>query len=194
MWSRMYLKIKYLQDFLISFLLLPIVLILIGLHCCIHGVIYRSNPFFVSSRVGQHRKTFNLIKLKSMVDNTPFAATADLKRPENYITRYGKFLRKTSLDEVPQFFNVLRGEMTLVGPKPGLITQRELLELRSKCGLEGLRPGLTGLAQITYRDSASDRLKAKVDALYLKNAGFCLDIWILTRTLLQVFFPVNVHH
>ena len=110
------------------------------------------------------------------------------------ITNIGKFLRKTSLDEVPQFFNVLRGEMTLVGPRPGLITQRELLELRSKCGLEGLRPGLTGLAQITYRDSASDRLKAKVDALYLKNAGFCLDIWILTRTLLQVFFPVNVHH
>ena len=79
-----------------------------------------------------------------MVDNTPFAATADLKRPENYITRYGKFLRKTSLDEVPQFFNVLRGEMTLVGPRPGLITQREL-ELRSKCGLEGASTWTHGL-------------------------------------------------
>ena len=148
---------------------------------------------FCFSRVGQHRKTFNLIKLKRW-SIIRLLQLPDLKRPENYITRYGKFLRKTSLDEVPQFFNVLRGEMTLVGPRFGLITQRELLELRSKCGLEGLRPGLTGLAQITYRDSASDRLKAKVDALYLKNAGFCLDIWILTRTLLQVFFPVNVHH
>lgn len=190
----MYLKIKYLQDFVLSFFLLPFVFTLIALHCCIHVIIFRSNPFFISNRVGQNNKEFKIFKLKTMVENAPFLSTARLTNPEKYVTEYGNFLRKSSLDEVPQLLNVLKGEMTLVGPRPGLTIQVDLLRMRDERGLACLRPGITGLAQVAYRDSASDRLKVKVDELYFKNAGICLDFWILIKTVRQVFFPVNVRH
>lgn len=132
--------------------------------------------FFSQKRVGIHKKHFRLYKFRSMKMSTPHdTPTHLLENPERYITRVGKFIRKTSLDEIPQLFNILRGDMSFIGPRPALWNQFDLLEERDKYGANDVKPGLSGLAQIHGRDELEITEKARLDGEYAKNICFSLD-------------------
>ena len=139
--------------------------------------------FFTQKRVGNHKKYFKLVKFRSMKMATPHdTPTHLLKNPEQYITRVGKFLRKTSLDEIPQLWNILVGDMSVVGPRPALWNQEDLIAERDRYGANDVRPGLTGWAQINGRDELEIEEKARLDGEYVKilNQGgweaFMMDV------------------
>jgi O-antigen biosynthesis protein WbqP len=142
---------------------------------------------FRQRRVGRNRREFTLLKLRSMRCDTPTLSTADLRASglEPY-TRVGKWLRKTSLDELPQLWNVLVGEMSLVGPRPALPSQTELNARREALGVHALRPGITGWAQVTGRDGLSDDEKVARDAEYLQRQSLAFDLLIVWRTVAAV--------
>ena len=138
---------------------------------------------FRQARIGRHNKPFTIYKFRSMRTDTPDVATDQLQNPRAYVTRVGHFIRKTSIDELPQLFNILRGEMSFVGPRPALYNQYELIKQRTVHGVDTLVPGLTGHAQINGRDDISDDEKIKLDREYLKMTGFWLDIKIIFKTI-----------
>jgi O-antigen biosynthesis protein WbqP len=153
-------------DFIFAFfgliVLLPILLILIVI-----GYFDTGSPFFVQERVGKNKKPFKLVKFRSMYINTKSVATH--LASSSSITKYGKFLRGSKLDELPQLWNVLLGDMSLVGPRPNLINQSELITERDKLGVYQYRPGITGLAQINNIDMSTPVLLAKTDAEMIQN-------------------------
>ena len=125
---------------------------------------------------------------------TPALATDLLSNPEEYITSVGRFLRKSSLDELPQLWNILRGDMSVVGPRPALFNQSSLIEMRSKVGVDSLSPGLTGWAQINGRDEIFDEEKVRLDLWYMQHASLFLNFKILCLTFLKVFRGDGVRH
>ena len=132
--------------------------------------------FFSQKRVGNHKKYFRLYKFRSMKTATPHdMPTHLLENPEQYITRVGKFLRKTSLDEIPQLWNILRGDMSVIGPRPALWNQYDLIEERDKYGANDIRPGLSGWAQICGRDELEIADKARLDGEYVQKCSFRFD-------------------
>jgi O-antigen biosynthesis protein WbqP len=148
---------------------------------------------FKQKRIGQNKKTFYLYKFRTMRIDTPKdVPTHQLKNPEQWITPIGKILRKTSLDEVPQLFNILRGEMSIIGPRPALWNQDDLIIERDKYGVNQLRPGVSGWAQINGRDTIPIPEKAKLDGEYVKRHSFLFDIYIILRTVLKMFKDDNV--
>lgn len=143
--------------------------------------------FFRQKRVGIHKKYFQILKFRSMRIDTPQdTPTHLLKDPEQYITGAGKFLRKTSLDELPQLFNILKGDMAIVGPRPALWNQYDLLEQRDRYGANDIRPGLTGWAQINGRDELEIPKKAALDGEYVEKMGAGMDIKCFFATFLSV--------
>ena len=143
--------------------------------------------FFAQERVGKKGVLFHLWKFRSMRRGTPNLSTADMqKQSANPVTRVGAFLRRTSLDELPQLLNVLRGQMSLVGPRPALVSQTELNEMRTSTGADVLLPGITGWAQINGRDELSDAQKVAHDVYYRHHCSLKLDLIILVRTLTSV--------
>ena len=143
--------------------------------------------FFKQKRVGKDNAEFTLYKFRTMFWGTPDISTADMaKKAESPITPVGKLLRRVSLDELPQLWNVLKGEMSLVGPRPALPSQTYLNGLRVEVGATHLRPGITGWAQINGRDELSDEAKAEMDGWYAAHQTFELDVMILWRTLAPV--------
>ena len=143
--------------------------------------------FFRQRRVGIHKTYFQILKFRTMREETPRdMPTHMLKDPDQYITRVGRFLRKTSMDEIPQFINILVGDMSMVGPRPALWNQFDLIEERDKYGANDLRPGLTGLAQINGRDELEISEKAKLDGYYVEHISFWLDIKCIFNTLFSV--------
>jgi lipopolysaccharide/colanic/teichoic acid biosynthesis glycosyltransferase len=143
---------------------------------------------FKQKRIGQNKNTFYLFKFRTMRIDTPKdVPTHQLKNPEQWITPFGKFLRRTSLDEVPQLFNVLRGEMSIIGPRPALWNQDDLIAERDKYGVNDLRPGVSGWAQINGRDTLPIPAKAKLDGEYFKRQSFWFDLYIIFRTALKIF-------
>lgn len=146
--------------------------------------------FFKQKRVGLHKKLFPILKFRTMRIDTPKdCPTHLLKNPDQYITKTGAFLRKTSLDELPQIFNILKGDMSIVGPRPALWNQEDLIEERDKYGANDVVPGLTGWAQINGRDELPIPVKAKLDGFYVEHLSFWLDIKIIVMT----FFSVLRH-
>lgn len=142
---------------------------------------------FKQKRVGVNKKYFYILKFRTMRTDTPKdMPTHLLKNPDQYITKVGKFLRKTSLDELPQIFNILKGDMSIVGPRPALWNQFDLIEERDKYGANSVLPGLTGWAQINGRDELEIPEKAKLDGEYVKNIGFAMDLKCFLRTVLCV--------
>ena len=132
--------------------------------------------FFSQERVGIHKKHFQLYKFRSMKMSTPHdMPTHLLENPEQYITRVGKFLRKTSLDEIPQLWNILRGDMSVIGPRPALWNQDDLLAERDKYGANDVKPGLSGWAQICGRDELEIADKARLDGEYVRRMSFAFD-------------------
>ncbi|MEE0776122.1 MAG: sugar transferase [Bacillota bacterium] len=143
--------------------------------------------FFRQKRIGKNKKHFMILKFRTMRKDTPHdMPTHMLINPDQYITRVGRFLRRTSLDEIPQLFNVLRGDMALVGPRPALWNQYDLIEKRDKYGANDVLPGVTGWAQIHGRDELEIEEKAKLDGYYVKHIGLRMDIRCLFGTILPV--------
>jgi len=152
------------------------------------------SALYWSDRIGHGNKIFKMPKFRSMQMGTPTAATHLLGNPQDYLTPIGSFLRRTSLDELPQLWSILIGDMSLVGPRPALFNQQDLIQLRTKYGVHLLLPGLTGWAQVNGRDELSIEDKVALDVYYLKNQSFWLDIKILWMTLIKVIRREGVSH
>lgn len=147
-----------------------------------------------SKRVGRHNVLFDMPKFRTMKTGTPVVATHLLANANSALTSIGSFLRKSSLDEIPQLYSILRGDMSFVGPRPALYNQHDLIELRSQAGVDELVPGLTGWAQVNGRDSLSIPDKVALDKFYLERQGMSLDIRILVMTFFKVLGRAGVQH
>lgn len=171
-------------------ILSPIFLILAFL------IIIEDGPqiFFTQKRVGVNYSFFNIYKFRSMKKNTPNVATHLLTNPEKYLLTIGKFIRKTSLDELPNLINIIKGEMVFVGPRPALYNQDDLMAFRVATGVSKLKPGITGWAQINGRDEISIAEKVKLEQEYLSKKSFLFDIEILIKTFTNVLFRKGVSH
>jgi O-antigen biosynthesis protein WbqP len=174
---------------MLNFLLIPMLLISISVFLSSKGPI-----LYWSNRIGRNNKTFKMPKFRSMLDNTPDIATHILSAPETYLSPIGSFLRSTSLDELPQLYSVLKGDMSFVGPRPALFNQDDLIYLRNKNGVDRLLPGITGWAQINGRDHLTIYEKVAFDTEYLAKKSFWFDIKILWITLLKVINQNGVKH
>jgi len=147
-----------------------------------------------SDRVGKNGKIFKMPKFRSMLIDTPIVATHLMSNPESYLSPIGGFLRRSSLDELPQLFSVLKGDMSFVGPRPALFNQDDLIALRTKKGVDRLLPGITGWAQVNGRDELLIPDKVELDAEYLDRQSFWFDIKILWMTFLKVVKRDGVSH
>lgn len=180
--------IKRVLDIVLSLLgiiiLSPILLIL-----CLAIKIDSKGPIiFRQKRVGKDKSYFNIYKFRTMrVDTPKEMPTHLLKDPDAFITKVGKFLRKTSLDELPQLFNIVKGDMAVIGPRPALWNQEDLIEERDKYHVNEARPGLTGLAQISGRDELEIPVKAQIDGKYTSNVSFAMDCKCFFGTIVSVF-------
>ena len=150
--------------------------------------------FFNQKRVGINYTFFNIYKFRSMKKNTPNVATHLLINPDQYLLKIGKFIRKTSLDELPNLINIIKGEMVFVGPRPALYNQDDLMALRVVAGVDKLKPGITGWAQINGRDEISIEAKVKLEQEYFSKKSFEFDIEILIKTFTKVLFSKGVSH
>lgn len=185
--KEIYVKIKRIIDFVMALVglivLSPIFLILmLAIKLDSPGPI-----LFKQKRVGLHKTHFDILKFRTMKIDTPKdMPTHMLNNPEQYITKVGKFLRKTSLDELPQIINILKGDMSIIGPRPALWNQYDLLEERDKYGVNDVVPGLTGWAQINGRDELEIPIKAKLDGEYVEKMSFAFDVKCFFGTILSV--------
>lgn len=172
-----------------SVLLLPMLLTALMVRLTSVGPV-----LYWSDRVGRHNRIFKMPKFRSMRVGTPSVATHLLSDPHAYLTPIGSFLRKSSLDELPQFWSILKGDMSFVGPRPALFNQNDLIELRTQVGVHVLVPGLTGWAQINGRDELPISQKVALDREYLEQRSFCFDLKIMMLTALKVIKRDNVTH
>ena len=150
--------------------------------------------FFKQKRVGVNYTFFNIYKFRSMKKDTPNLATHLLINPRQYLLKIGKFIRKTSLDELPNLINIIKGEMVFVGPRPALYNQDDLMEYRVIYGLSKLKPGITGWAQINGRDDITILEKVKLELDYKKRKSFLFDIKIICKTFISVLWSKGVKH
>lgn len=183
----MYMKIKRLIDIILSFVglvvLSPVFLILI----IAIKLDSRGPVLFKQNRIGIHKTHFNILKFRTMRIDTPKdTPTHLLKNPDQYITKVGKFLRKTSLDELPQIWNIFVGQMSIIGPRPALWNQYDLIAERDQYGANDVPPGLTGWAQINGRDELPIGVKAKLDGEYVEKIGLLMDIKCFLLTIISV--------
>jgi O-antigen biosynthesis protein WbqP len=185
---------KRIFDFLLGIALLvllaaPMILIAIAVRLSSKGP-----ALYWSDRVGQNNTIFQMLKFRSMLIDTPAVATHLLDNPDAYLSPIGGFLRSTSLDELPQLFLVLKGDMSFVGPRPALYNQDNLIALRTEKGVDKLLPGITGWAQVNGRDKLSIPDKVTLDVEYLNRQSFWFDIKILWMTFLKVVKRDGVSH
>lgn len=150
--------------------------------------------FFKQKRIGVNYTFFYIYKFRSMKKNTPNVATHLLTNPDQYLIKIGKFIRKTSLDELPNLINIIKGEMVFVGPRPALYNQDDLMALRVETGVDKLKPGITGWAQINGRDDISIEKKVQLEQEYLFKRSIRFDIEILLKTVTKVLFSKGVSH
>jgi O-antigen biosynthesis protein WbqP len=150
--------------------------------------------FFIQKRVGVGYTFFNIYKFRSMKKGTPNVATHLLTNPNQYLLKIGKFIRKTSLDELPNLINIIKGEMVFVGPRPALYNQDDLMTLRVATGVDKLKPGITGWAQINGRDDISIERKVQLEQEYLHTRSIILDIEIIIKTFTNVLFRKGISH
>jgi O-antigen biosynthesis protein WbqP len=183
----MYIKVKNIIDRLLALaaliILSPVFIVLVAAI----KLDSKGPVLFKQKRVGIHKTYFNILKFRTMRTDTPKdMPTHMLKNPEQYITKAGRFLRKTSLDELPQIINILKGDMAVVGPRPALWNQYDLIAERDKYGANDILPGLTGWAQINGRDELEIEDKARLDGEYVRRMSFVFDIKCILGTVLSV--------
>ena len=179
-------------DLVISFfglvVLFPVFIVLVSVI-----KIDSSGPvIYKQKRIGKDLEKFNIYKFRTMRIGTPEKATHLLENPAEHITRVGKFLRKSSLDELPQIFNILLGDMSIIGPRPALWNQYDLIQEREKLGVNKIKPGLTGLAQINGRDELEIKKKVKYDKKYMDEISFLVDLKIFYKTFLNVISKAGI--
>ena len=174
-------------------LLLSLVIIILFIAIVIR-LTSKGPSLYWSNRVGKNNKIFKMPKFRSMLIDTPAVATHLLDNPDVYLSPIGGFLRSTSLDELPQLFSVLKGDMSLVGPRPALFNQNDLITLRTEKGVDKLLPGITGWAQVNGRDELSILDKVTLDVGYMNHQSFWFDIKILRMTFLKVIKKDGVSH
>lgn len=184
----MYFKIKRMLDVILaSFGLLVLSPLFLALTIAIK-IDSKGPILFRQKRIGIHKKTFSILKFRTMRIDTPKdTPTHLLTNPEQYITKVGKFLRTTSLDELPQIINIICGDMSIIGPRPALWNQYDLIEERDKYGANDILPGLTGWAQVNGRDELDIPMKAELDGEYLKRCSFSFDCICFAKTISAVF-------
>ena len=192
------IKFKRLFDIFLSLFALIILSPLFLIICIINFLTPDTRVFFSHERRGRRGKPFKIYKFQTMKNNTPNCATGELENPEQYITTLGRILRKTSLDELPQLWNILKGDMSFVGPRPLISSEIRAHRMRLEYGVYRFRPGLTGLAQIKGRDNISLMKKMKLDKLYCDNWSIKMDIAILFQSVLvcirQDGFHEGIYH
>mgnify|MGYP000103006448 CR=1 FL=1 len=175
---------------IVLFILFPVFIIV-----AIIILIEDSSPIlFKQKRVGINYTFFNIYKFRSMKKNTPNLATHLLENPDQYLLKIGKFIRKTSLDELPNLINIIKGEMVFVGPRPALYNQDDLMQLRGATGVDKLKPGITGWAQINGRDEISISEKVRLEEDYLKRKSILFDLEIIIKTFTNVLSRKGVNH
>ena len=179
----------FIGSVLLVFLAIPMLLIVVAIRSTSKGSL-----LYWSDRVGKNNIIFRMPKFRSMLINTPAVATHLLDDPDLYLSPIGGFLRRTSLDELPQLFSVLKGDMSFVGPRPALFNQEDLITLRTNMGIDKLLPGITGWAQVNGRDQISIVDKVNLDVEYMSRQSFWFDIKILLMTLIKVIKNVDVMH
>ena len=180
-------------DLLLSIILTILLSPVLALLAIIIKASSKGPVLFVQRRVGKDKEEFYIYKFRTMYLETPKnMPTHLLENPEKYITPVGKFLRKTSLDELPQLVNIIKGEMSFVGPRPALFNQYDLIELRDKAGVNSIRPGVTGWAQINGRDELEIPEKVEFDSYYVDNESIFLDIKIMFITFYKALFGHGV--
>lgn len=170
-------------------LLLPLALIVLAVRLTSEGPV-----IFWSDRVGENNRIFKMPKFRTMRVGAPSVATHLLQNPLDWLTPIGSFLRKSSLDELPQLWSILSGDMSLVGPRPALFNQYDLIVLRTELGIHTLKPGLTGWAQVNGRDEIPIAQKVKFDAEYLERKSLRFDFYIIWLTFLKVFKGDGISH
>jgi O-antigen biosynthesis protein WbqP len=179
----------FLALFAFVVLLLPIVLVSLIVKLTSAGPV-----FYWSDRVGRHNHIFKMPKFRTMRVDTPAVATHLLKNPNQFLTSVGSFLRKSSLDELPQIWSILKGDMSFVGPRPALFNQDDLIALRTEYGVDKVLPGLTGWAQINGRDELPIPDKVRMDVDYVKRQSFAFDLKIIFLTFLKVVRRDGINH
>jgi O-antigen biosynthesis protein WbqP len=183
---------------LFDFFLACIASVCVVLPIVVVGVLVRLTSIgpilYWSDRVGRDNKLFKMPKFRTMRVDTPPVATHLLSEPDQYLTPIGCFLRKSSLDELPQLWSIIKGDMSFVGPRPALFNQDDLIELRSQCGVHRLMPGLTGWAQVNGRDEIPIPQKVKLDVEYMQKKSFLFDLYVLWLTFLKVVRGDGVSH
>ena len=191
--QKRYIKIKQLLDFMISFIAL---IILSPILLIVSILIKLDSPhekiLFKQERIGQHGKVFTLYKFRSMKQGAPELSTSEFTNANQYITRIGRLLRKTSIDELPQLWCVLCGKMSIVGVRPLILGEDEVHFLREYYGIYQLKPGITGLAQINGRDTMEDYDKVWWDRKYVRNFSFLYDVKILWKTIMKVIKGTDI--
>jgi len=185
---------KRIFDLLVSAILFVVLAVPMLLVAAVVYFTSKGSSFYFSDRVGANNVTFSMPKFRTMVVDTPPVATHLLKDSQQYLTPVGVFLRKSSLDELPQLWCILKGEMSLVGPRPALFNQDDLIALRTEKGIEKLLPGLTGWAQVNGRDEISVQEKVELDVEYMHRRSVGFDLYILWRTLIKVVRGDEVSH
>ncbi|PKO79559.1 MAG: UDP-phosphate galactose phosphotransferase [Betaproteobacteria bacterium HGW-Betaproteobacteria-13] len=168
---------------------LPLLLVALAVRLTSPGPV-----LYWSERVGRHNELFKMPKFRSMQIGTPAVATHLLQNPDAFLTPIGSFLRKSSLDELPQLWSILKGDMSFVGPRPALFNQDDLIGLRTAAGVHELLPGLTGWAQVNGRDELPIPQKVELDAAYLERRSLAFDVYILWLTAMKVIRREGVSH
>ena len=181
-------------DLALALLALPLVLPISGLLAVLVILTSPGPVLYWSERVGRHNRIFKMPKFRSMRIDTPAVATHLLDNPEQWLTPIGSFLRRSSLDELPQLWSIFKGDMSFVGPRPALFNQDDLMALRTEKGVHTLVPGLTGWAQVNGRDEIPIPQKVELDVEYLKKQSIFFDVKILWMTALKVVTKDGVTH
>ena len=186
--QKIYMIFKRLFDIILSFIALILLSPLIIIVSVLIKLTSTGPVIFSQERIGKNEKMFRVYKFRSMYKEAPKnTATGDLENPDLHITKVGKILRITSIDEIPQLFNVLKGDMSLIGPRPIIPEEVEVYQLRKKNNVYAIVPGITGLAQVNGRDFLDPERKVKYDTDYLKNISLKMDLSIIFKSIVVVF-------
>lgn len=185
--KKVYVVIKRILDFILSLIALIVLSPFFVIFAIMIKLESKGPVFFKQKRVGKKKALFQILKFRTMRTDTPKdTPTHMLKNADSYITKLGKFMRKTSIDELPQLINILKGNMSIVGPRPALYNQEDLIEERDKYGANDIVPGLTGWAQVNGRDELPIPVKAKYDGEYVAKMSFFFDVKIFFKTIFNV--------
>lgn len=188
------MSFKRLFDLSLALVIGTILLLPIALLALVVKLTSPGPALYWSDRVGRHNRIFRMPKFRSMRTDTPAVATHLLENPSAWLTPIGSFLRRSSLDELPQLWSIIVGDMSFVGPRPALFNQHDLVELRTRAGVHELVPGLTGWAQVNGRDELPIPVKVEMDRHYLTRQSFLLDLRILWLTFIKVIRSDGVSH